>query len=689
MAHLDPLQIMTARALNSAPRRSLSRLAADWFSGGDLPAWPQFRAGTTVLTYRCRTAIALVCRLLGLQEGDEVLVPAYNCGSEIDPLLRQGLRVVLYRVDEGARIDGSDVARRVTRKTRAILVIHYFGWAQDLQPLVALCRDRGLYLIEDCAHSLFSASDDGWLGTQGDVAVFSLAKTLPIPHGGVAVLRSVQSYTDARFREPDLRTTMAACLPLVKHSVVRSLSGTPLGALAVTHIRRRFRRELLNRNIRPSRPELPADYYFNEDGLTTGASRVVRGALANITPDRIIDIRRRNYQRLVEAIQGVESMRPLFASLAKGTCPLHLPVFVERRRNWINALTARGVYALPWWEGYHRELDWTGFAEAAMLKDGILTLPIHQDLTDADIDLIGESVQHGAYLLNGKRPHGGTAAMQNRAAADRFVGQVESGDCRGVMTPNATKKASERPFWRYRSITRYYIRKLVFAGPTAVALRRLIPRARRKRGVMTAEQWDQALQGRHSAYLGNTTKSITRNSLIGSLAHLFTPAALVALDVGCAGGTLADELAKRGCMKYVGVDISEYAIKHARTARYDGLAGHATFHVANLTEFELTEPSTFGLIVFNEVLYYLGVNEAVGQVARYAKWLDPDGLICVSMKNDPKSHAIFRELRSSFEWVYGFLYQEIADGPRYKIKFSREQSAFLIGLLRPRAQCDR
>ena len=258
------------------------------------------------------------------------------------------------------------------------------------------------------------------------------------------------------------------------------------------------------------------------------------------------------------------------------------------------------------------------------------------------------------------------------------------------MTLNITQNASERPALGHRfiTITRHYLRKLIFAGPTAVALRRLIPRARRKRGAMTAEQWDQALQGRHSAYLGNTTKSITRNSLIASLAHLFAPDALVALDVGCAGATFADELARRGCVKYVGVDISEYAIKHARTARYDGFAGHATFHVANLTEFEPTEPSTFGLIVFNEVLYYLGVNEAVGQVARYAKWLDPDGLICVSMKNDPKSHAIFRELRSSFEWVYGFLYQETAQGPCYKIKVTREQPAFLIGLLRPRAQRD-
>lgn len=393
---------MTIRALHSAPGRSAARLAADWICGGDLPDWPQFARGVAILTYQCRDAIALACRLLGLQEGDEVLVPAYNCGTEIDPIVQQKLHVRLYRVDAQARIDTRDMACRVTEKTRAILVTHYFGWAQELKPVIDLCRERGLYLIEDCAHALFSASDCGWLGRHGDIAVYSLAKSLPVPHGGVAVLRDPEYSTSVQLRRSSSIQTARDCLTLIRRNTVRAISKTRMGGAAILGWRGKREDGDVTADLAADRPDMPADYYFNRNGPMTGASRIVLGALANVNRDRIVDIRRRNYQRLVKAIQGVQSMRPLFAALAEGTCPLHLPVFVERRRSWISALTTRGVYALPWWEGYHRELDWTGFAEAAMLKDGILTLPIHHGLTDTDIDLIGDCVRQGASLLNGR-----------------------------------------------------------------------------------------------------------------------------------------------------------------------------------------------------------------------------------------------------------------------------------------------
>ena len=393
VAQLDPIQDMTIRALHSAPARSAARLAVDWIRGGDLPDWPQFAQGTAILTYQCRDAIALACRLLGLQEGDEVLVPAYNCGSEIDPIVQQKLHVRLFRVDAQARIDVQDVACRVTEKTRAILVTHYFGWAQDLEFIIDLCRARGLYLIEDCAHALFSASSSGWLGRHGDIAVYSLAKSLPVPHGGVAVLRDPEYSSRVQLRRSSSIQTARDCLALIRRNTVRAISNTRMGGAAILRWRGKREDGDATADLAADRPDMPADYYFNKDSLTTGASRIVPGALANVNPDRIVDIRRRNYQRLVEATQSVQSMRPLFASLAEGTCPLHLPVVVERRRSWISALTTRGVYALPWWEGYHRRIDWSGFAEAAMLKERILTLPIHHGLTDTDIDLIGDCVR--------------------------------------------------------------------------------------------------------------------------------------------------------------------------------------------------------------------------------------------------------------------------------------------------------
>ena len=104
-----------------------------------------------------RAAIFKACGLLSLGQGDEILAPAYNCGSEIDPLLRSGATVSLYRVDRNTNIDLADIERRITGRTKAIYVTHYFGFPQpQIMALKALCERGGIFLIEDCALALFS-----------------------------------------------------------------------------------------------------------------------------------------------------------------------------------------------------------------------------------------------------------------------------------------------------------------------------------------------------------------------------------------------------------------------------------------------------------------------------------------------------------------------------------------------------
>jgi hypothetical protein len=79
-------------------------------------------------------------------------------------------------------------SRVLTERTRAIVVIHEYGYPHPrLAEMCAVARERGIPLIEDCAHSLDSALPAGPLGSLGDFAVFSLSKVLPVPSGGVLV----------------------------------------------------------------------------------------------------------------------------------------------------------------------------------------------------------------------------------------------------------------------------------------------------------------------------------------------------------------------------------------------------------------------------------------------------------------------------------------------------------------------
>src|SRR2546427_5586082 len=132
----------------------------------DLP-FPLDQARSTP-TFSGTASIYQAFRALKLAPGSVVLCPSYNCGHEIEPLLRLGLRVRWYRVGPDLEMDLEDIRRRFTEEVRAVLVTHYFGFAQPLEELRVLCDRWDAFLVEDCAHALLSDNAAGTLGRTGD-----------------------------------------------------------------------------------------------------------------------------------------------------------------------------------------------------------------------------------------------------------------------------------------------------------------------------------------------------------------------------------------------------------------------------------------------------------------------------------------------------------------------------------------
>src|SRR5688500_8966979 len=108
-------------------------------SGGSAFPYPSdFR-----LTFRGRTAIAEGSRALGLKDGDEILFPSYNCGMEFDTLKWHKYKSIVYRIRENLQMDLQDILLKITPETRAIYIIHYFGWEQNASEVIEHCRSRG------------------------------------------------------------------------------------------------------------------------------------------------------------------------------------------------------------------------------------------------------------------------------------------------------------------------------------------------------------------------------------------------------------------------------------------------------------------------------------------------------------------------------------------------------------------
>jgi len=356
-----------------------------------LPDWFQFTDRDVVFTHQGRCAIALICQLLHIGSGDEVLVPAYNCGTEIDPFVWAGAKVIFYRIDHKGLIDIEDIICRITPATRIIYVTHFFGWPQEITELAEWCKKKEIFLVEDCALSLFSRGPNNNIGRIGDAAIYSFPKSLPVPDGGALVVTKNIWNETKPFRPPGHRNIFLNSLPLFKKWFMHK------NKLWQNF---KFTRELLVKSwlaksigqdceIRPIAP----DNYFDLKKINWSMSRLSKGILNTTNPYNIVGKRRRNYQYLYNSLFNVPTLQILYDDLPDDVCPLSFPFIVKERKRWCNALDAKGILVYEWWAGYHQGFDWGNFPEACNLKDNLLTLPVHQNLDTYHMEYIANCVK--------------------------------------------------------------------------------------------------------------------------------------------------------------------------------------------------------------------------------------------------------------------------------------------------------
>lgn len=135
-----------------------------------------------------RAAIYLAFKSLGFDEGDEIILPAYT--FHIVPLVVKacGLRPVFVDVlPDTYNIDVSLIKKSITKKTRAIMATHMYGQPCDIDPILEIAEEKGLKVIEDCAHACGAAYKGKRVGSFGDLGVFTfaMAKNMPCFGGGM------------------------------------------------------------------------------------------------------------------------------------------------------------------------------------------------------------------------------------------------------------------------------------------------------------------------------------------------------------------------------------------------------------------------------------------------------------------------------------------------------------------------
>lgn len=118
-------------------------------------------------------ALWLAFRILGIGEGDEVIVQANTYIASVMGITINGAVPVFVEPTEFYNIDYKKIEEKITSKTKAILVVHLYGQATNMQEILHLCNKYNLRLVEDCAQSHGALFDGQMTGTFGDIGCFS------------------------------------------------------------------------------------------------------------------------------------------------------------------------------------------------------------------------------------------------------------------------------------------------------------------------------------------------------------------------------------------------------------------------------------------------------------------------------------------------------------------------------------
>jgi dTDP-4-amino-4,6-dideoxygalactose transaminase len=130
-------------------------------------------------------ALELALYALGVGPGDEVIVPSRTFIASASCVVARGARPVVADVDPLSQNLTPDTIRAVlTPRTRAIVAVHLAGWPCDMDPIMELAREHGLYVVEDCAQAHGASYRGRPVGSFGDVAAFSFCQDKIISTGG-------------------------------------------------------------------------------------------------------------------------------------------------------------------------------------------------------------------------------------------------------------------------------------------------------------------------------------------------------------------------------------------------------------------------------------------------------------------------------------------------------------------------
>lgn len=352
---------------------SLARV--DWTGRASRTAPSAFLGPQAFFVYG-RYALVEALRRAGARPDTAVLLPAYHCRTVVESVLHVGAEVRLYPMTADLRPDSAALQQLIADGTvRAMLLTHYFGFANALDETHQLCAQHGVALIEDCAHAFYGAQTGHLLGSVGHYAVASAWKFLPLRDG--AMLRD---NTGAPANRPprarsvgDEAKALAAMLELRARQAFRKVALPELDAAALVR-----RAKTIAGAV--NRAPVAGQIEFFPQQVDMSGLAISRWQVAHTDHQQVMRRRRENYRHWLAGTKGLPHVHPVFPTLTEGTVPYAFPLLIDPAGLTFHALKLAGIPIWRW-----EDIARTVCPVSCDYRLRLLQLPCHQDLHPDEI----------------------------------------------------------------------------------------------------------------------------------------------------------------------------------------------------------------------------------------------------------------------------------------------------------------
>jgi dTDP-4-amino-4,6-dideoxygalactose transaminase len=341
--------------------------------------WTSRLPGSNTMASTGRAALTLILAAVKREDRQRhtFLLPAYLCGSILEPFRGAGVRARFYAVDQNLWVDVNALVRAAHQgDVSGVFFINYFGLPADpeLREALSGLRKRR-WIIEDCAAGGMLETGGDPIGATGHFAFTSLRKFLPVPDGAVIWNRSAARLGTPPIEDDPRWVRLRALGKLLRGEHAAMVPETPLAETTERSFLALFQ---------------DSERLLDLTGGETGPSRYSL-QLGPVDYTRCAVRRRRNFRALLEAFtlrgRRTAPIRPLFATLPRASSPLIFPV-ICRDRTQRDALRRylgqRRVFCPVHWP-LPADVDRAAHADAHRLSARILGLPVDFRYGPADM----------------------------------------------------------------------------------------------------------------------------------------------------------------------------------------------------------------------------------------------------------------------------------------------------------------